>query len=341
MFGRTKKPQVLCIGSTSVDLFFPTDEGVIIDTPEDVTSQKKLAFELGGKILVPELHTAIGGVAANVSRGLAKLGIPVASYSCLGKDSNGEFCMTQLQESEVNTRHIQVLTEARTDLSAIIVHAPTGERTIIHNRDANKRLILQASDLQAPWIFISALNGEWQKNIETILHAQKKGGFQIAFNPGQHNIKEDSALVLQVVRRAELLVLNKDEAIELVLHKNPESTPQELEDERYLLKNLFQGGARIVALTDGMRGTWVYNGEALWHLAVPLDTKVVDTTGGGDAFTSGFFGALLLKKPLDECLRVGMANSQKVIETYGASESLLSASEIESAVAHLIPQKIQ
>jgi sugar/nucleoside kinase (ribokinase family) len=201
--------------------------------------------------------------------------------------------------------------------------------------------VIHPKDLNAPWVFISALNGEWQRNIETILHAQKEKGFRIAFNPGQHNLKEDSALVLQVVRRSDLLILNKDEAIELVLHRNPESSQGELDDEHYLLKNLFQGEVKVVALTDGLRGAWVYNGQALWHLAVPPNVEVVDATGAGDAFTSGFFGAFTMGKPLDECLRFGMANSQKVIQVYGASESLLSLSEMNTAIAHLIPQKLQ
>lgn len=341
MFGRKPKTEVLCIGSTSIDLFFPTDEGVIINTPEDITSQKKYAFELGGKILVPELYTAIGGVAANVARGLAQLGVKASLYSCLGKDSNGEFCLETLQKSGVATDHVQVLSDARTDLSAILVHTPTGDRTIIHNRDANKRLQVAVAALKTPWIFISALNGEWQKNIQTLLQAHNTTpSFRIAVNPGQHNIKEDSALIHQVIRQAEVLILNKDEAIELVLHKNTQATEKELEEELFLMKTLYQQGVKIVGLTDGLRGAWVYNGREYWHLEVPKNPKVVDSTGAGDAFTSGFLAAYIQGRSADECLRFGMANSQKVIEAYGASEHLLHKDEIEKAILHLIPQKL-
>ena len=40
---------VICIGASTQDIFFPTAEGKIIETPEDVTSQRKIAFELGAK----------------------------------------------------------------------------------------------------------------------------------------------------------------------------------------------------------------------------------------------------------------------------------------------------
>lgn len=343
MFGRKKPVEVLCIGSTSIDIFFPTDEGEIIDTPEDITSKQKLAFELGGKILVPELYTEIGGVAANVAIGLARIGIASANLSCVGKDSNGVFCLNTLQKNNVHTKHICILDDAKTDLSAIIVLLSNGERTIIHNRDANKCLVVAGSDLQAPWIFVSALNGEWQKNMTTILEAQKSGlqkKFHIAFNPGQHNIKEDAHLILRVVRETDLLVLNKDEAIELVLQKNEMAKKEELEDELFLVKTLFQTGAKIVALTDGARGAWVFNGNEFWFLPAPKDALVVDSTGAGDAFTSGFFGALLLQKSIDECLRFGMANSQKVLAQYGTTPGLLARQELEAAICHFIPQKV-
>lgn len=340
MFTKNKSLQVLCIGSISVDLFFPTDEGVIIETPEDITSQKKLAFELGGKVLVPELYTAVGGVAANVSQGLAKLKVGAASYSCVGKDSNGEFCLKTLKANGVITKFVRILPKAKTDLSAIIVLTPSGERTIIHNRDANKQLVVTKEDLRTPWVFVSALNGQWQKNMETILHAQKENGFRLALNPGQHNIKEDSALIFQVIRHTDLLILNKDEAIELVLHKYPDSKPSELDQELSLLKVLCGAGAKITAITDGVRGAWVHNGKECWFLPTPKNDCVVDVTGAGDAFTSGFLGALLLGKPIDECLRFGMANSQSVIQEYGCNAGLQSKSEIEKNILHLVPKKL-
>lgn len=341
MFGQKEKTQVICIGSISLDLFFPTNEGIIIETPEDVTSQRKLAFELGGKISAPELHEAVGGVAANVSQGLAQLGISAACYSCIGNDSNGEFCLQALKKNGVNTQYVNVLPDARTDLSAIIV-TPSGERTIIHNRDANKRLHVEPGNLTTPWVLMSSLNGEWQKNMEAVLQAQNTSSknFSLVLNPGQHNIKEDPRLILQVIRFTDLLVLNKDEALEIVLHRTPNCEPSELENEIYLLKTLFQAGAKIIALTDGIRGAWVYNGVDFWFLQTPKDAHVVDSTGAGDAFMSGFFGALIMNRSLDECLRFGMANSQSVIKYYGGSAGLLTLSEIEKIILHLIPQKL-
>jgi hypothetical protein len=73
MFFQPKTTEVICIGSCSQDIFFPSDEYVIYDTPDDITSKQKAAFEVGGKFRSLNRYEAIGGVAANTSIGLARL----------------------------------------------------------------------------------------------------------------------------------------------------------------------------------------------------------------------------------------------------------------------------
>jgi sugar/nucleoside kinase (ribokinase family) len=341
MFASKKnQPLITCLGSTSLDLFFPTDEGVIIETPEDVLSQKKIAFELGGKILADELHVDVGGVAANVSQGLSLLGVTARCYSTIGNDDNGKFCLQTLKGNGVDTSLINVLSDSRTDISAIIVFTPASERTIIHNRDSNKRLVVAKEKLETPWVFISALNGAWQRNIETVLEAEAQKNFCLAVNPGQHNLKEDPRLILRLVSKAEILILNKDEAIELVLAKNPAVERKEIENEIFLCQTLLSVGVTTVAITDGARGAWCANKDAVWFVAAPESTPVVDSTGAGDAFTSGFLAAFIQKKEIDQGLRWGMANSQAVISSYGAGKALIEGDAIEKAVLHIIPQKI-
>ena len=59
--------RILCVGSASKDIFFSTSEGVILQTPDDIRSQSKVAFELGGKVRSRVRVEAVGGVAANVA----------------------------------------------------------------------------------------------------------------------------------------------------------------------------------------------------------------------------------------------------------------------------------
>ncbi len=322
--------RVLCIGSASKDIFFPTTEGVILETPEDLRSQTQVAFELGGKFRSPKRAEAVGGVAANGAQGLARMGHSVAIYSKIGADDIGTWILQTLRGAGVQTEVIDIDRSVQTDLSAIIVMMQVGDRIIFHNRDANEKLEIKEEKLKGfEWFSVSALNGDWQGNLKTILRAAERYGARIALNPGQHNLKENPRLLLETLPHIFALFLNKDEAIELIFSSGVEHRPERLKDEVYLVQTLHAFGPTVVALTDGKRGAWVYDGRELWHGDIYEPKGLVDTTGAGDAFCSGFFSAYLYHYSLERCLRYGIANAGSVVGSYGASAGLLDQTTAE------------
>lgn len=341
MFFRKKSYEVICVGSVSKDIFFPTDEGVIIETPEDITSKQKIAFELGGKYRVADRYEAVGGVAANVAHGLRRLGHRAGCYSKKGDDDIGKWIDAEFKRERVSTEFLFTDTEVRSDLSAIIVLTQNGERTIFHNRDANEKLeIIGENFSDTRWVFISALNGDWKGNLQKLLAAKERYGFLIALNPGQHNIKEDAELMLATLKQADILLLNKDEAIEIIKRTQSGMAEEYLDDELFLLRTLSSFGAGIIGMTDGKRGAWACDGKEYWHCPIHTRTIVADSTGAGDAFGSGFFAALLDGQPLSRALSFGIANSGSVVGTYGAIEGLLSKDQMEESMTDITPKRL-
>lgn len=341
MLFRKRSYEVICVGSVSQDIFFPTDEGTIIETPEDIVSKQKIAFELGGKYRVEDRYEAVGGVAANVAHGLAKLGHLAACYSKIGADDLGKRILREFEGAGVPTDLLMIDHGVRTDLSAIIVLTQNGERTIFHNRDANENLeIMDKKFSSTEWVFLSALNGDWKKNLRTVLRLKNTYGFSLAFNPGQHNIKEDTAAVLEAVKQSDVLLLNKDEAIELIMRSNGQHLREELDDETFLLRMLQGLGAKRIGLTDGKRGAWGCDGKAYWFCPIHTSRSVVDSTGAGDAFGSGFLSALLDGRPVEDALRSGIANSGSVIGAYGAIAGLLAKDEMDGITGGIVPQRL-
>ncbi|MBP6929617.1 MAG: carbohydrate kinase family protein [Candidatus Moranbacteria bacterium] len=342
MWFSKKNAEIICVGSVSKDIFFPTDEGIVIETPEDITAKQKVAFELGGKYRVKDRFEAVGGVAANVAHGLARLGQNTALYSCVGDDEMGQFIEASLRKEGIATDLIRHLPDAKTDLSAIIVLTQNGERTIFHNRDANERLVVHEEKfVGAKWLFVSALNGDWKHNLALLLHVKEAQCLSLALNPGQHNIKEDAKTILETLPMVDVLLLNKDEAIELLLQLPSRPADSELNDELFLLEKLVQAGAKKIAMTDGKRGAWGTDGTEYWHCPIYTRDKVVDSTGAGDAFGSGFFSAHLMGKDLPVALSYGMANSGSVIGFYGAVEGLLVQNEIDDLIKNITPQRLR
>ena len=322
MFFQPKTPKVICIGSCSQDIFFPSDEYVVYDTPEDITSKQKAAFEIGGKFRVPDRYEAIGGVAANVSIGLARLGVVSACYTHIGRDRLGDWVLQELKKESVLTQLVQRESGIKTDLSAIVVLVKSGDRIIFHNRDANERLRVDAEKLmRAEWIFMSALNGDWKTNIEKIISCLDRSSIRFAINPGQHNLKDDPKLLSSLIARADMVALNKDEAIELLANETTIDRSR-LDDERFLLESILAKGARCVGMTDGVRGAWATDGTDFLFAPIHTLGPVVDSTGAGDAFSSGFLAGRVHSASLRESLAMGMLNSGGVVTRYGTIDGL-------------------
>lgn len=321
--------KIVCVGSSSVDIFFPTGEGIITDTPEDLTSQKKFSFELGAKYQIEDRYEFLGGCAANVAVGLSRLGVEVSCYSRIGKDHLGNMIEHMLEKEGVEISLIQHDERYKSDLSAIVVDKKSGEHTVFFNRDANEKLDVICDDFSGfDWIFVSALNGDWKRNLEKISEHCRKSKTKMILNPGQRNLKDDCGKVIEAVKQTEILILNKDEALEIVMFEDKNSSKEELESEEFLIKKLKNLGPNIVALTDGARGAWAYDGE-LFIFTETVGKNPVETTGAGDAFSSGFVSAYLKGKDIEECLRWGIVNSGNSLNFYGAIDGLLKEEDMK------------
>lgn len=318
--------KVICIGSSCKDIFFPTKEGVVIKTPEDVTSQKKIAFEVGEKYHINDRFESLGGCGVNQSIGLTRLGVPAACYTVLGNDVIGEWMRQEIQKEGVDDSLI-VNENCFTGLSAIIVNEISGERVIFSNQEAMERMKIDVAKLEsADWISVSDLSGDWKTIMDNILAMDFKTGARIVFNPRGRNIQEDAQKVFDLAKEVEIFFVNKDEAIEILAARKADQ--EKLNDEEFLLKELKKSGARVVVITDGGKGAWAYDGNEIVHEEALL-IKTMDTTGAGDAFASGFLAAHIKGKFLRECVKWGIKNGASVAQHYGGVEGLLRAEEIE------------
>lgn len=328
--------KIICIGSSAQDIFFPTSEGVILETPEEITSQRKIAFELGAKYQINDRIESLGGCAANVAVGLARLGMEVSCCTKIGNDNLGEWIKKELQREGVGIKYVQTGEGLKSDLSAIIVDEKSGERTIFFNRDSNEKLEVNPEDFNdAQWIFVSALNSTlsdgWDRKLQKIVDYCEKSGTKLALNPGQKNIKENCQRIIEVISKCEILMVNKDEALEIVSNSEDQIQSGELNDEKFLIEKLQKMGAKSITLTDGKRGAWIMDGEKLIH-AKALVENPKDTTGSGDAFSSAFLAAYLKGREPEECLKWGIANGGNAVNFYGATEGLLGEEEMETKI---------
>ncbi len=332
--------KIICIGSSSKDIFFPTPGGVIIETPEELDSQEKLAFELGAKYQVEKIYEAPGGCAANVAQGLSRLGVDTACYSKIGGDKTGNWIKEELEKEGVKTDLLDIDGNCISDVSAIIVDEKSKDHIVFFNRDANDKLEINPDKLKGSEnIFISALNGDWEDHIDKILEIARENGSKIILNPGQRNIKDNPEKIIETIESSEVLVLNKDEAIEILMPESGDEEGDSLNDEIFLMGKLKEMGPKIVALTNGREGAWVSDERDIFFSKL-LVKNPVDSLGAGDGFSSGFISGILMGESIEDALRWGMANSTNVIMFYGAKEGLLNREQMAEKIGNIDTEKL-
>mgnify|MGYP001603413964 FL=1 len=163
------------------------------------------------------------------------------------------------------------------------------------------------------------MNTSFETAKEIVKYA-KKNNIKWAFNPSQYLAEKGIKALKEFIYGCDLLVLNKEEAEALV-----GSWEMGVWSIDHLLEKL-KKYAKIVVITDGPRNVHASDGVRKYSL-YPTKTKIVETTGAGDAFASGVLAGLQLKNNLEFALRFGYSESESVIQHIGAKNKLLTLNE--------------
>lgn len=288
---------LISIGSITRDIFVPTDRGKIFKTPKDQLAPEWLAFELGEKLCIDEVIETGGGVATNLSIGTKKLGLQSLPFG-----------------------------PAKPATSVIIIDQKTGERVIFYQKSSGTIDISKLEKLKTKWLSVSSLTGKWTKQADQILKYVAKNKTGLILLPSTSQIRNDFPDLKRLLKAAKILILNRNEALEVA--SKVKSKPTSIED---LFKLLHGVGPEIVCVTDGTKGAWASDGTNILHSPIQK-VKAVDVTGAGDAFASGFLGFYLKGASIKESSRAGIVNSASVVRYVGTTKGLLSRKDILSKI---------
>lgn len=326
------KYDVITIGGSTEDMSLYTDEGVLIKNPGDVLRQELLAFEYGAKLTIKRAVAAYGGGAANAAVALARLGLKTACLTAVGDDDRGQGIVRNLKKERVDTRLVKTIAGEMSGFSPIIV-GQGREHVSFPIRGANSRLEIapaQAASLKrCRWIYQTSLSGNWKAVLDKVFASSSA---KIAWNPGQLQLKAGRSALAKYLKRTELLVLNLDEARELVKSdRRYRSRPAVFFDKvEALLEAIAGWGPKIVVITRGAAGAAAFAAGRHHRVrAVKLKGGGANTVGVGDAFGSSLVAGLLIYKgDLDQALALAARNSAQVTTREGAQLGLLKKAEL-------------
>ena len=301
--------KVLCVGDATVDVFLAVKENVLI--------------QQGKKIPVDSCQFLLGGNACNVSVGLSRLG--VSSFLCaeIGDDEFSQKITNNLTKEGVDTSNI-LQTEGAMSSFAVSIQGKNDRTLFVYHVERKHHFDL--TNVATDWVYLSSLGKEWKSAYQKVLSFVHNNNVKLAFNPGTPQLTDGLDVVCEVLKKTDILFVNKEEAVKIMNHES-RIMNQEIDIES-LLKNLKEIGAKIVVITDGENGSNAIEENGKIYSSGVLPSHVVQKTGAGDAYTSGFLAAKIYGKNIEEAMRWGAANAAAVIEKVGAQRGLLGREEI-------------
>ena len=137
------------------------------------------------------------------------------------------------------------------------------------------------------------------------------------------------------MENTELLIINKDEAIELVQSdENVKLDYNEINDMVTLSKVIKSWGPKIMVITDGPDGAYMSDENNILYSPSTSNAKV-DSTGAGDSFGSALVSGYILTGDLETALKYGIINSGSVVGEYGAQNGMLNKIEVEEKLKEI------
>lgn len=322
---------VVTIGTATKDVFLQSQYFKVLRDPEHL---KKLGFRegvaecfaFGSKIDVENPVFTVGGGAANSAVTFARSGFKTTAVMSLGKDEDGRAVVEYLHREKV----ISVASFNKTKHTAYstILLSPAGERTVLVGRGAADELPKHAISLtrvKPKWAYIAP--GAISFNtIQGLIASAHLAGSKVAINPSGHYIKFGIQRLAPILAKADVVIMNRSEASVL--------THTAFENERAIFKKLASAVSGIAVMTDGAKGVLVSDRTSIFRAGIFPEKKLVDRTGAGDAFGSGFVAGLIHKtaktkgvmtpSAIEFAIRFGCANATSVVEQVGGTAGILS-----------------
>ncbi|MBI4135851.1 carbohydrate kinase family protein [Candidatus Uhrbacteria bacterium] len=308
------------IGDIKLDTF------VVIPEKSDFCRLKMpdflLCFNYGEKIPVGAVESQIAGSAPNVAVGLARLGFKTAVFSFMGEDGTYKLALDVLKKEKVDASLIKNLKGAKSSFSAVLNYK--GEKTILASH-VSYPYALPKKLPKTEWLYLCEMGHNYKKIYHDVARYAKRKKLKIGFNPGAIQIMERDKTLYELIAVTEILFINVGEA-HAILKKEEQPLPIER-----VAAEIYKMGPKIVVITDGRKGAYAFDGNQL-DFCPTFPSKRVEATGAGDAFATGYIGAIMSDIHPREALRWGAANGASVVSFVGPQPGLLTLKKMRASL---------
>ncbi len=306
--------KILGIGNAIVDVICKVEES-FLDQNNLAKSNMKLIFDQNEfKKLLSSLKiekTISGGSVANSIVGLSQLKNEVGFLGKISDDDLGEKYEIGLKSENVNYIYSKKKEDLPTGTCLILV-TPDSERTMctflgtagkINENDVNVDAIKKSE-----MIFLEGYlwdEGEPKKAFDKAINNANKVAMSLSdkFCVDRHK----SHFLDLVKNKLDIVFANEEEIMSLIDTNNFEE-----------VINFAKEVNKLIIVTRGEKGAVSIKGSSVIESGIKKNLNIVDLTGAGDLFASGYLHGYLNNFSQRDCLEKGTELSSRVIQQVGA-----------------------
>jgi ribokinase len=313
-----KMYDIITFGSAAQDIHVKSEAFRIVKDNKDFSTGEGICLPFGSKIDVESIVFTSGGGGTNTAATFARQGFKTAYCGAIGTDAPGLEVVRELKYFKIDTRFLVKKKENQTNCSVVVSNG-NGERTILVYRGASEFMSkddMPWKKLKAKWFYLAPFTGLLAGTFEELVEVAHKNKIKVAVNPSKQQLSMPEEKLLRIFSKVDILFLNQEEASYL--------TKIPFEDEANIFKKIDEICPGIAVMTKGGDGVVVSDGKFLYSAKPHPDRIVVDTTGAGDSFASGFLsGFMKFNGDIVKSVQLGLGNSEACLSKIGAKNGLL------------------
>ena len=289
---------VVGMGLNSVDFL-----SVVPEFPAPNSKMKMLQFSKQG-----------GGQVATAMVALSRWGVKTKYIGKVGEDDLGQFSLDSIRQEGVDVSSVRIEPNATNQFAMIIVDGPSGERTILWNRD--ERLMYHEGELQKEEVCSGKILHLDGHDIHAALQCARWA-------------KEEGIPTVIDLDKVEPLTSELVKNIDFIITSSRFPTLYTgISDREKALLELQKHTPGFLCATLGHEGAMTLVERKITYVE-GFKVEPVDTTGAGDVFHGGFIYGLLQNWELKEILKFANAVAALKCQDLGGRRGIPTLEEVK------------
>lgn len=281
--------------------------------------------------VVRGIELVVGSSSAIVACGAARLGLRVGFVGVVGGDLFGRLMLEQLAAGGVDVTHCVVDPQQRTG-AAVLLSSPTDRATLtfpgaigaLRAEDVPRALVRSCAHLHVSSYF---LQEGLRAGLPELFHAAAAAGATTSLDCNWDPAQEWDGGLRELLPAVDVFLPNQQEARRITGAGDDRTAADALltlagaGDDRV--------GPPYVVIKRGAGGALLRGGGITVRVPAP-PVGVVDTTGAGDSFDAGFLSGWIRRRPLSECVRLGVVCGSLSTTAVGGTAAQPTEAEAEA-----------